>query len=80
MTASASTFGWWMAYLKKNPGNVYLNAVSSDDGLSPKDKFDYDLFLPEWKRLLFDKRDGSIRETDLWFFQRVGITGKLGFN
>uniref|UniRef100_A0A914CYF2 Fucosyltransferase n=1 Tax=Acrobeloides nanus TaxID=290746 RepID=A0A914CYF2_9BILA len=51
MTASGSTFSWWISYLMPKNSTIFYNTQVSDTADFSKDTFDYDYFLPEWIRL-----------------------------
>ncbi|KAI6217240.1 hypothetical protein M3Y95_01229500 [Aphelenchoides besseyi] len=53
LTASGSTFGWWMGYLmpENQQDRIFYNIQASKDLKFGKDVYDYDSFPPEWKRL-----------------------------
>ena len=51
LTASGSTFGWWMSYLMKPEANVFYNSQITDFSNHSKDVYDYDLFPKHWHML-----------------------------
>ncbi len=78
LTAAASTFGFWMAYLSKN-ANIYYNYdLSQIDGIEKEFVRD-DFFPPNWTPLLFDDDNEtvSIATNDrikVWEQMRKNIT------
>jgi len=74
MTASGSTFAWWIAYLLKNPeAEVYYNAVISDNGNFTKDVHDFDIFPEKWIKITVSQDTGLVFEDDRWWYQRRGV-------
>ena len=55
ISASASTFAWWIGYLKKIDGPVFYNSMinkpSSSKFYFNKQKFDYEGYPKDWIRL-----------------------------
>ncbi|KAI6185437.1 hypothetical protein M3Y98_00023400 [Aphelenchoides besseyi] len=53
ITASGSTFAFWMAYLMADDAQerVFYNYLASKDKSFGKDIYDYDTFPPQWRRL-----------------------------
>ncbi|KAE9554129.1 hypothetical protein FO519_002666 [Halicephalobus sp. NKZ332] len=71
MTASGSTFAWWIAYLLENPeAEVYYNAVTSDEGNFTKDVHDFDIFPEKWIKITVLEGTGQVVEEDRWWYQR----------
>uniref|UniRef100_A0AC34QDT8 Glycosyltransferase n=1 Tax=Panagrolaimus sp. JU765 TaxID=591449 RepID=A0AC34QDT8_9BILA len=74
MTASGSTFAWWMAYLMKNENApIFYNSITSDFGNFSKDIHDFDIFPKEWIKLGLSKETGQIFEEKQWWYQRHGL-------
>lgn len=48
LTASASTFGWWSAFLAGPQKNIYYNSVFSKPNGVERELNATDFFLPEW--------------------------------
>uniref|UniRef100_A0A914C1T5 L-Fucosyltransferase n=1 Tax=Acrobeloides nanus TaxID=290746 RepID=A0A914C1T5_9BILA len=71
LTASGSTFGWWMTYLMPEGSYVFYNSQVSDNGNFTKDIHDYDLFLPEWIRITVE--DNIARQEDKWWHERNNL-------
>uniref|UniRef100_A0A7E4VP59 L-Fucosyltransferase n=1 Tax=Panagrellus redivivus TaxID=6233 RepID=A0A7E4VP59_PANRE len=70
MTASGSTFGWWIAYLMKPGAPIYYNSQITDNADFTKDVHDFDIFPPDWTMLTV--KDGvAVKETQ-WWHQRRG--------
>ncbi len=63
LTASASTFGFWMAYLSTN-ATIYYNYDFSKIGGIEKELIRDDFFLPDWIPLLFDVDNGNVTIAD----------------
>ncbi|KAI6189377.1 hypothetical protein M3Y97_00001500 [Aphelenchoides bicaudatus] len=53
ITASGSTFAWWMAYLmnEEAQNRIFYNYLTSRHKKFGKDIYDFDSFPQEWKRL-----------------------------
>jgi hypothetical protein len=53
ITASGSTFAWWMAYLmsEESQTRIFYNYLSSRNKRFGKDSYDYDTYPAEWRRL-----------------------------
>ncbi|VDK20366.1 unnamed protein product [Anisakis simplex] len=51
ITASASTFGWWMAYLTRPNTSIYYNSVFSKTNGIERELNPRDFFPPHWKSL-----------------------------
>lgn len=50
MTASSSTYAFWIAYLMcEKP--IYYRRLTSNSGTNEKDFFRFDAFLPQWKAI-----------------------------
>jgi hypothetical protein len=71
LTASGSTFGWWMTYLMPKGSYVFYNSQVSDNGNFTKDIHDYDLFLPEWIRITVE--DNIAKQEDKWWHERNNL-------
>lgn len=69
LSASSSSFGWWIGYLMKSQGDVFYNAIVTKVGTHEKDIYDYDAFLPHWKKLLL-LENGNIAEETRWTMER----------
>uniref|UniRef100_A0AC35FTY8 Uncharacterized protein n=1 Tax=Panagrolaimus sp. PS1159 TaxID=55785 RepID=A0AC35FTY8_9BILA len=76
MTASGSTFSWWMSYLLKSNGPVFYNSQTTDPGTESKDIHDFDLFLPEWI-MLSSTKDGKVKKEAQWWHERNGVPPDL---
>ncbi len=63
LTASASTFGFWMAYLSTN-ATIYYNYDFSKIGGIEKEFVRDDFFPPNWTPLLFDVDNGNVTIAD----------------
>lgn len=76
LTASGSTFGWWMAYLlaEEKQSNVYYNIQASKDMTFGKDVYDYDSYLPEWNRLRL-LANGTVVPEPRWRHQIIQDEG-----
>lgn len=65
LTASGSTFAFWMAYLNEH-ATVYYNGQVTDDPARMYTKLrDRDMFLESWIRLLV--RNGTARHASGWW-------------
>ena len=74
MTASGSTFAWWIAYLLRNPeAEVYYNTAISDNGNFTKDIHDFDIFPEHWVKITVAEDTGQVFEDDRWWYQRRGV-------
>uniref|UniRef100_A0A7E4VM75 Alpha-1,2-fucosyltransferase n=1 Tax=Panagrellus redivivus TaxID=6233 RepID=A0A7E4VM75_PANRE len=71
ISASGSTFAWWMAYLGKPAMPVFYNGQIGENGRHSKDIHDYDMFLPEWHKLALDNVTGEVRFDKLWNFEKT---------
>ena len=69
MTASGSTYGWWIAYLMPDNSTIFYNSQVTDNADFSKDIYDYDIFLPEWIKLTLSK-NGSVYIENKWWYQR----------
>uniref|UniRef100_A0A7E4VAW3 L-Fucosyltransferase n=1 Tax=Panagrellus redivivus TaxID=6233 RepID=A0A7E4VAW3_PANRE len=69
ISASGSTFAWWMAYLGKPEMPVFYNGQVSKARNHSKDYHDYDMFPPEWHKLEFDNITGDVRFEKKWNFE-----------
>ena len=68
MTASASTFGWWISYLMKPNSTIFYNSQITDHGDLTKDIHDFDIFPPDWIKLTV--ANGIAREETQWWHER----------
>uniref|UniRef100_A0A7E4UVL9 L-Fucosyltransferase n=1 Tax=Panagrellus redivivus TaxID=6233 RepID=A0A7E4UVL9_PANRE len=75
LSASASTFGWWIAYLASPTVPVFYNGqVGKDRNKYPKDHRDFDQFPPEWQKL--ELINGTVSFNDQWYYERFGMPRK----
>ncbi|CAD5223531.1 unnamed protein product [Bursaphelenchus okinawaensis] len=53
ITASGSTFGWWIGYLmaEEKQKNIFYNFVATKNAKDCRDRYDFDTYPPEWTRL-----------------------------
>ena len=70
MTASGSTFSWWISYLMSENSTIFYNSQVSDTADFSKDVYDYDYFLPEWIKLTAS--NGTVHVEDKWWYERTG--------
>uniref|UniRef100_A0AC34R7Q1 L-Fucosyltransferase n=1 Tax=Panagrolaimus sp. JU765 TaxID=591449 RepID=A0AC34R7Q1_9BILA len=68
MTASGSTFGWWISYLMKPNSTIFYNSQITDNADFTKDVHDFDIFPPDWLMLTVEK--GLARRETRWWHQR----------
>lgn len=59
-TASASSFGWWMAFLRKRKGFVFYNAQQKKNHKHINKQDDFDIFPSDWLMLTYNKENGTI--------------------
>uniref|UniRef100_A0A914CZK4 L-Fucosyltransferase n=1 Tax=Acrobeloides nanus TaxID=290746 RepID=A0A914CZK4_9BILA len=69
MTASGSTFSWWISYLMSENSTIFYNSQVSDTADFSKDIYDYDYFLPEWIKLTAS--NGTVNVEDKWWYERT---------
>uniref|UniRef100_A0A7E4W8S7 L-Fucosyltransferase n=1 Tax=Panagrellus redivivus TaxID=6233 RepID=A0A7E4W8S7_PANRE len=69
ITASGSTFAWWMAYLGNSERPVFYNGQVSKARNHSKDYHDYDMFPPEWHKMEYDKTIDDVVFKKLWNFE-----------
>ncbi|KAE9549709.1 hypothetical protein FO519_007073 [Halicephalobus sp. NKZ332] len=75
MTASGSTFGWWISYLMKPGSPIFYNSQVSDNGDFTKDIHDFDIFPPEW--IMLTVQNGTAKKETQWWHQRRNQTADL---
>uniref|UniRef100_A0AC35ET75 L-Fucosyltransferase n=1 Tax=Panagrolaimus sp. PS1159 TaxID=55785 RepID=A0AC35ET75_9BILA len=68
LTASGSTFGWWMAYLMKSNSPIFYNSQITDNADFTKDIHDFDIFPEEW--IMLTAKDGKAEHETQWWHQR----------
>ena len=68
MTASGSTFAWWMSYLMKPNSTIFYNSQISDNSDFTKDIHDFDIFLPDWIKLTVE--DNMVKQETRWWYER----------
>uniref|UniRef100_A0A914EC85 L-Fucosyltransferase n=1 Tax=Acrobeloides nanus TaxID=290746 RepID=A0A914EC85_9BILA len=68
MTASGSTFGWWISYLMPDNATIFYNSQITDYANFTKDIHDYDIFLDEWIKLTV--YNGIAHREKWWWYQR----------
>lgn len=68
MTASGSTFQWWIAYLLRDGATIFYNSQITDEGNDEVDQHDYDMFLEEWIGLT--EKNGQVYEETKWWYER----------
>ena len=83
ISASGSTFAWWIGYLKKSDGPVFYNSQitkPSDDFnvYMSKQIFDYEIFPKEWIRLALN--NDSIVVDSKWFYEKLGSKINISVN
>lgn len=68
ITASGSTFGWWIGYLmdESKQKDIYYNWLATKNAGDCRDKHDFDTFPPEWKRLRMTKSGKEIVYEKRW--------------
>ncbi|KAE9547006.1 hypothetical protein FO519_009782, partial [Halicephalobus sp. NKZ332] len=75
MTASGSTFAWWISYLMKPGSLIFYNSQVTDHGSFTKDIHDFDTFLPDW--IMLTVENGTARRETQWWHQRNNKTADL---
>uniref|UniRef100_A0AC35EZ86 L-Fucosyltransferase n=1 Tax=Panagrolaimus sp. PS1159 TaxID=55785 RepID=A0AC35EZ86_9BILA len=75
MTASGSTFGWWISYLMKPNSTIFYNAQITDNADFTKDIHDFDIFPKEW--IMLSLKDGKAVKETQWWHQRRGLPPDL---
>jgi len=68
MTASGSTFGWWISYLMKEGAPIFYNSQITDYADFTKDVHDFDIFPPEW--IMLTVQNSVARKETQWWHQR----------
>uniref|UniRef100_A0A914ZDX3 L-Fucosyltransferase n=1 Tax=Panagrolaimus superbus TaxID=310955 RepID=A0A914ZDX3_9BILA len=68
LTASGSTFGWWIAYLMKPNSPIFYNSQITDNADFTKDVHDFDIFPEEW--IMLTSKDGKAEHETKWWHQR----------
>lgn len=68
LSASGSTFSWWIAYLMPPNAQIFYNSQITRRADFSKDFYDYDTFLPEWIKLTVKGHTAEIEEK--WWHQR----------
>uniref|UniRef100_A0A7E4ZZI9 L-Fucosyltransferase n=1 Tax=Panagrellus redivivus TaxID=6233 RepID=A0A7E4ZZI9_PANRE len=69
ISASGSTFAWWMAYLGKPTMAVFYNGQVNKHRNHSKDYHDYDMFPPEWHKLELNRTTRKVRFEKQWNFE-----------
>lgn len=72
VSASSSSFGFWIAYLMPDNAPVFYNSQMTDNANHTKDVHDYDAVLEEWIRLTV--HNGTAQEEKRWWYQRHNWT------
>uniref|UniRef100_A0A914YR19 Uncharacterized protein n=1 Tax=Panagrolaimus superbus TaxID=310955 RepID=A0A914YR19_9BILA len=75
MTASGSTFGWWISYLMKENSTIFYNSQITDNADFTKDIHDFDIFPKEW--IMLSLKDGKAFKETQWWHQRRGLPPDL---
>ena len=69
MTASGSTFGWWISYLMKPEAPIFYNSQITDNADFTKDIHDFDIFPSEWIKLTAKNGTAEL-VTQRWYQRR----------
>uniref|UniRef100_A0A914Q9V7 Alpha-1,2-fucosyltransferase n=1 Tax=Panagrolaimus davidi TaxID=227884 RepID=A0A914Q9V7_9BILA len=70
ITASGSTFAWWIGYLLPESSQVFYNSQISKNRNYQKDYYDFDLFLPKWNMLELNNVSKTVSIDNRWFYER----------
>uniref|UniRef100_A0AC34Q3F9 Alpha-1,2-fucosyltransferase n=1 Tax=Panagrolaimus sp. JU765 TaxID=591449 RepID=A0AC34Q3F9_9BILA len=68
LTASGSTFGWWISYLMKPGSHIFYNSQITDFANHSKDMHDFDIFPPHWHMLTVENDEAKLERK--WWYQR----------
>uniref|UniRef100_A0AC34Q395 Alpha-1,2-fucosyltransferase n=1 Tax=Panagrolaimus sp. JU765 TaxID=591449 RepID=A0AC34Q395_9BILA len=68
MTASGSTFSWWISYLMKPDSIIFYNSQVEKFSNFSKDYHDFDIFPPEWIKLTL--KNNEVKLETKWWHQR----------
>ena len=75
MTASGSTFGWWISYLMRPGSQIFYNSQITDYADFTKDVHDFDIFPPEW--IMLTVQNGTAKKETQWWHQRRNLPPDL---
>ena len=70
ISASGSTFAWWIAYLLPETTQVYYNSQISKRMNYPRDYYDFDFFPVEWNMLSLNSSIHKIEQENRWVYER----------
>lgn len=65
LSASGSTFGWWMAYFSQKATVFYNGQMTRFKESMLTYVNDYDFFPPNWIKLIAE--NGTVRREDRWW-------------
>ena len=71
ISASGSTFAWWIGYLLPEGTQVFYNAQVSKNRNYVKDFYDFDFFPPDWNMLELNAVTKKVELDNRWFYERV---------
>ena len=76
LSASGSTFGFWIAYLMPEESLVFYNGQIEDargQRKYSKDLVDYDGYPKNWNILEFNKNKNVVEIDNRWYFEKFGL-------
>uniref|UniRef100_A0A914DX98 L-Fucosyltransferase n=1 Tax=Acrobeloides nanus TaxID=290746 RepID=A0A914DX98_9BILA len=70
ISASGSTYGWWMSYLMPENSTVFYNSrmTRNRNEINDKERYDYNVFLKEWISLAVE--NGTAYHEKKWWHER----------
>lgn len=76
LSASGSTFGFWIAYLMPDNSLIFYNGQMEDlrgKGKYPKDFVDYDGYPKNWNILELNRNNNTVEIDNRWYFEKFGV-------
>uniref|UniRef100_A0A914PQF7 Alpha-1,2-fucosyltransferase n=1 Tax=Panagrolaimus davidi TaxID=227884 RepID=A0A914PQF7_9BILA len=70
ITASGSTFAWWIGYLMPEGSQIFYNGQIGKNRTYPKDYYDFDMFPSYWNMLELNRSTKTIQLDNRWHYER----------
>uniref|UniRef100_A0AC35ETF9 L-Fucosyltransferase n=1 Tax=Panagrolaimus sp. PS1159 TaxID=55785 RepID=A0AC35ETF9_9BILA len=70
ITASGSTFAWWIGYLMPEGSQIFYNGQIGKNRTYSKDFYDFDMFPSNWNMLELNRSTKTIQLDNRWHYER----------
>uniref|UniRef100_A0A914Y6E3 L-Fucosyltransferase n=1 Tax=Panagrolaimus superbus TaxID=310955 RepID=A0A914Y6E3_9BILA len=70
ITASGSTFAWWIGYLMPEGSQIFYNTQIGKNRTYPKDYYDFDIFPSDWNMLELNRSSKVVELDNRWHYER----------